>query len=351
MTQPDLPIFDFADHPDIADFVAASGTRRQDLTGFDPEYADIVDYIVRCTHRIWEEGAVGLIYSHYAHNVTMHSTLGLTYGVEAVVRDTLRRQAAFTDYRSYADDVIWTGNAAEGFYTSHRIMTVGVNSGHTEYGPATGGRIGRWVVADCRVKDNRIFEEWIVSDKSAELRQLGYDPLVLARSSAPLPLAASTESGHQLGQSAPDVLPLSGAQHAEAFVPALLHNLWNARMVNLVREHYAPSLLAWVPGGRRLSGPEAYRNFVFSLMAQFSDLHLNVDHVCALGDERRGQRVATRWTLRGTHDGVGAYGAPTGRPIFLLGITHHFIQGGRIQREWTVFDEFALLRQLYAPPA
>ena len=42
--------------------------KRQGMRGFDADYVDIVDYIVRCTHKIWEEKQVGLIYSHYGHN-------------------------------------------------------------------------------------------------------------------------------------------------------------------------------------------------------------------------------------------------------------------------------------------
>ena len=38
-----------------------------------------------------------------------------------------------------------------------------------------------------------------------------------------------------------------------------------------------------------------------------------------------------------------------GKRIRLLGITHHLLRGGRFVQEWTAFDEFALLKQLYAP--
>ena len=37
--------------------------------------------------------------------------------------------------------------------------------------------------------------------------------------------------------------------------------------------------------------------------------------------------------------------------IRLIGITHQLIQGGQFVREWTCFDEFALLKQFYAPLA
>lgn len=34
--------------------MTAGTDRCRSLQGFDPEYVDIVNYIVHCTHRIWE---------------------------------------------------------------------------------------------------------------------------------------------------------------------------------------------------------------------------------------------------------------------------------------------------------
>ena len=65
---------------DIANFIAVADTdKRQPLAGFDEDYVDIVDYIVRCTHKIWEERGVGLIYTHYSNNIVIHTTDGTTY--------------------------------------------------------------------------------------------------------------------------------------------------------------------------------------------------------------------------------------------------------------------------------
>jgi hypothetical protein len=50
------PVTDMSRHPDISAMKAAAGSgRRQSMRGFDEDYVDIVDYIVRCTHKIWEE--------------------------------------------------------------------------------------------------------------------------------------------------------------------------------------------------------------------------------------------------------------------------------------------------------
>ena len=51
---------------DLAQQLAPSGPRRQPMQGFDDCYADIIDYIIRCTHRIWEERGLDLIDSHYS---------------------------------------------------------------------------------------------------------------------------------------------------------------------------------------------------------------------------------------------------------------------------------------------
>ena len=77
-------------------------------------------YIVRITHKIWEERGIGLIYNYYNHNAIMHTDYGTTHGVEAVVVSTLQYQAAFPSDKGFADDVIWSGNDAEGYRVATR---------------------------------------------------------------------------------------------------------------------------------------------------------------------------------------------------------------------------------------
>lgn len=62
---------------DFIDLVPEKRPRAQSLRGFDECYTDIVDYIVRCTHKIWDERDVGLIYTHYTHNCVLYNALGV----------------------------------------------------------------------------------------------------------------------------------------------------------------------------------------------------------------------------------------------------------------------------------
>ena len=110
---------------DFPDLAPRNAKRTQAMRGFDPIYTDIVDYIVRCTHRIWDERDIGLIYSHYTHNCVLYGTTGTLYTREEVVRDTIQRLVSFPERRGMATHVIWKGNEDDGFYTSHLVTGTG----------------------------------------------------------------------------------------------------------------------------------------------------------------------------------------------------------------------------------
>src|SRR5690242_5749603 len=52
------------------------GERQQAMRGYEDTFTDIVDFILRVTHRIWEEKAVGYLYEHYAHNARVLHDMG-----------------------------------------------------------------------------------------------------------------------------------------------------------------------------------------------------------------------------------------------------------------------------------
>ena len=113
--------------------VDPGGTRTQSMRGFEESYVDIVDYIVRITHRIWEEKDIGYIYDTYKHNSQVVDGVGLQYGRDKIVADTVHTINAFPDIRLYADEVIWAGDDEVGFHTSHRTVIKGHNTGFSRY--------------------------------------------------------------------------------------------------------------------------------------------------------------------------------------------------------------------------
>ena len=344
------------DRRDIGSFMAG-GERGQRLTGFEDHYTDIVDSIIRCTHRIWEDKAIGLIYTHYAHNTPVHLTDAEHYGRDAVVENTVQSLAMFPDLRLFGDEVIWNGNDQDGFHSSHRYTWSGHHRGHGPYGPPTGRRIQRREIAHCLVKRGRIVEEWVVHDETALIRQLGLDEVELARVMA---RAEAERGGRPYAGGAGEVPRLYGQLHPPVTLdgdprdpdtlPRLLYGLvWNARMLNYLTDYYAEGTTVWVPGNRRLSGRGDLTAYLLGLLAAFPDGAMTLDHVNWVGDEAAGYKIAARWTFQGTHTGAGVYGPPTGARVRVIGISHFEAQGGRIEREYMVWDEFALLKQLHWP--
>lgn len=326
------------------------------MQGFDEEFVDIVDYIVKITHKIWEEKGVGRIYDYYQPNCSVHTAYGLSYGREEVVAGTLKMLAAFPDRKLFAINIIWSGNDEEGFHTSHLIKSVGNNIGYSAYGPPTGREVSWRAIANCFVKDNRIVEEWLVRDELHLVRQLGFDEREIAAKLAQqeadnsLQQHAYGEIDRILGQTTPQALPEpSGDFDIEDFVNRSYHEVWNWRRLDMLRAYYVEDYLCHTVSGREFSSLDEYTAFVLMILGTFPDSKMTIDHLYWNGNEADGYQIAVRWNLVGTHTGPGVYGEPTGKRITIMGISHHHVKGGKFVEEWTVFDELALLKQLSMP--
>ncbi len=98
-----------------------------------------------------------------------------------------------------------------------------------------------------------------------------------------------------------------------------------------------------VPGIGR--GPDGYRAWVTGARATFPDLQLLVEDQFALGD-----RVATRWTIRGTHLGETRGYPPTGRVVEWTAVSIKRFAGGKVAETWICSDGLAVLQQIGIVP-
>jgi steroid delta-isomerase-like uncharacterized protein len=94
------------------------------------------------------------------------------------------------------------------------------------------------------------------------------------------------------------------------------------------------------------SGPEGLRQTVAAYRGGFPDINIAIDDQVAEGD-----RVVTRWTARGTHDGDLWGIAPTAKQATVTGITIDRIEGGKIVESWTNWDTIGLLQQIGVVPS
>ena len=336
---------------DIAQILAPQGARRQDIPGFGEEYSDIVDYILRCTHRIWEHKDVGLIATHYAADIVVHMMTGPVFGMDGVIVGTSRTLSAFPDRTLTGEAVIWSDEGEGVYLSSHRITSTATNLGASELGPATGKRITFTTIADCLCKENLIIEEWLVRDYSAMALQLGYQPRVIACMQAEMDKAQGGRSDWReaamqrvLSVSAtpfPDAALPNPEADPQAFVRAFFDSIVNHRRFGMVRDAYSPAAHWSGPGGRRLFGWGEIAGWFTALIGSFGDARISIQHVAAVDD-----MIAVRWELAGTHDGGALYGAASGESIYILAVTHWRIAASMIVDEVTVFDEVALMRQM-----
>jgi predicted ester cyclase len=339
---------------DFTDLVPTDRPRVQSMEGFDPCYTDIVDYIVRCTHRIWDERDVGLIYTHYTHNAVVYYTNGAVYDRETIVHDTIARLAAFPERRGMATQVIWGGDDRTGFYTSHYVTGSGRHTQPGRYGPPTRRGFNTRTIADCMVYRNRIYREWIVTDSMGVLRQLGIDPHPVAEKMAAeqfakgLTMTDIGENFRMMGQYPPELSAYAApaSNDIEKWTLDWMHEVFNRRMFGAVRRVYAPNAQYHGPMMKELYGAAAVMHQTLAFVAMIPDMAHQVHHVCSVLCEEGGHKVAVRWTAEGHHLGYGSLGEPTGHRLFVLGMSHFHVVDGRIVDEWTLYDELALLAQL-----
>ena len=94
-----------------------------------------------------------------------------------------------------------------------------------------------------------------------------------------------------------------------------------------------------------LRGPDGFKENVSIYRAAFSDARITVDEQIAEGD-----KVATRWTGRGKHDGDLMGVAPTGKQVKVSGLTLSRLENGKVIEEYANWDTFGMMQQLGVVP-
>jgi len=117
---------------------------------------------------------------------------------------------------------------------------------------------------------------------------------------------------------------------------------WNGGDLDVIDELFAADYVGHdAPRLEPVRGPEGMKDFLRMYHHAFSDAVITLDDVIVSGD-----RVVTRWTGRGTHDGELMGIAPTGASVVFTGIRIFRVKDGRIVEGWVDWDTFGLLRQL-----
>jgi len=312
------------------------------MKGFDPQYEDLPDYNLKCTRTIWEGREISALDWHYGDDLVVRTPAGISQGNAAGKANTMATMTEFPDRQLFGEDVIWSGDEDAGFLSSHRIISTATHQGGA-FGPATGRKCTFRTIADTFCRDNRVWDEWLIRDNAAIASRLGQTPEEAARAAilagdVQMPFTPDTDiAGPYTGRGNTDEW---GQQHSD-----ILRRIMAADF-RVIAERYDRACHLSLPRGHEGHGHESATGFWLGLRSAFPSAEFRIDHQIGREDPLMSPRSAIRWSLTGRHDGWGRFGAPTGAQVYVMGVSHVEFGPRGLQREFTLFDEIAIWKQI-----
>jgi len=318
------------------------------MQGFDSRFKTFPDYILGITHEIWEEKQVETLHHYYSDDIIVRSPSSVVVGNRAVIDATYATLSEFPDRQLLGEDVIWSGGPRTGMLSSHRILSTATHTGDGAYGRATGKALKYRVIADCHAVNNQINDEWLVRDQGAVVLQLGWGVSDYAR-----------QLIDQEGGADKCVIPFSEAMDIPGpYQGSGNDNKWGARLSDIlrtlstgnmsaIRRHYDRAAQGYYPLFENAAGYAEIEGFWRGFITCFADINFIVHHQIGMDEPLMPPRAAVRWSLSGRHAGTGRFGAPTGTKIYVMGITHAEFGPWGLRRDYTLFDDVAIWKQIH----
>jgi predicted ester cyclase len=317
------------------------------VDGFSQRWKDFPDYILGITKEIWEDRGVSTLHHYYADDIVVRTPSAVTLGNGTVINATLATLAEMPDRTLMGQDVIWCGDATVGFLSSHRSVCSATHLADGYLGQATGKRIHYRVIADCAALQDKIYDEWLVRDNGAIVRCLGIEPktfaaTLIAREGGP---DAASRPFHPQ-RDVQGRYTSRGNDHPVGQRYAHVISQMMAADMAIIGREYDRAVESYMPGGVDGHGREAVDAFWLRLRSAFPDAAFEIHHVIGRDDPEFSPRAALRWSLTGKHAGWGAFGAPSGAEVHVMGLSHAEFGPWGLRREWVMIDEIAIWKQI-----
>jgi predicted ester cyclase len=319
-----------------------------DPRSFAP-YETPEEYILDWTDRIWADAGIGAIGGMYVDGVIVRGAYGTSVGVEPVVRGSLAKKAAFPDRIGVGEDVVWEERGDRRFVSYHRVLHTGVQGEQWSYGAPTGASAVSRNLPVCLIEDGLVVEEWVARDEWAVVAGLGHDPAEAAARSrvqaGPDGLFGRTAPVDPVVEGESGVRPDTHRAEAE-FVREAVETVFGARRFDLVDRYYGRDSVLHTSRNRTVTRQRGIQNDALRFLAPFPDAEVQVRDIAVHHTPDRGTRASVLWRVAGTYTGLPLYGPAGGEPVEIMGISQYELRGGRIAREYRVFDEVAVLAQV-----
>ena len=362
----------FESHKSAPAVVQAAG-----MKGFAAEFQNLDHYIRVITDRIWEGRRIDDIRLYYSDPCVVETAMSVSTSIEDVITGTRATLAMFPDRRLLAEDVIQSGDAENGFLSSHRIISTMTHLGDGNFGSATGRKIHARTIADCVCKDNRIVHEWLVRDHAAIALQIGTTPKALAqlwltqRDGWHKPVAGPAPAGYvshistdplavRYAQAIADMAGVAGDGTRDVAGDA--KGKRSGRIAACVASTYDEAAQQIGPGESTCYGRAEISAFWQGLFGSLQVEHLAIEHLALQRDmpqtgrcDRLALRFRAKTVVSPRPDSIIRYECNSnqipGRSIELMGIVHSELIHGRVIREWVLIDDVAIWMQILTPQA
>jgi len=317
------------------------------MKGFDKKYQDFPDFILKITKQIWEGKDVESIAKFYTDDIPVISPFGITYGNKPVIESTYNTLKEFPDRQLLGEDVIWNGDDKNGYHSSHRILSKGTHLGKGFYGKPSGKEIYYRVIADCACRDNQVYDEWIVRDQGAMVRQIGYSPEEFAM------ITIEKEGGFNNAKEVLNKLDLKPSNYHPIAVKTNSAGEKYSKILNKIftneydfKDYDRATNIYW-PGNKLGHGREDVIKLWNSLKNILSEKKFKIEHVGYLDEPNTNPRASIRWSLEGVHsEDSKDYGKKTNSSLTIIGINHAELNSNGVTKEWVLFDEVAIWKQI-----
>lgn len=140
--------------------------------------------------------------------------------------------------------------------------------------------------------------------------------------------------------------PESDPKDNETLATRYFQEIMSEGKLDVVEEILTPDFQFIIPTQPEpITGYEAFKGFVQYLRNAFPDIKFSV-----LRQTSEGNKVASRWSIEGTHNGEFLGAAPTGNHIKDFGIDIFTIKNGKIASVHVNENDFGLMQQLGVIP-
>jgi len=223
------------------------------------------------------------------------------------------------------------GMIAEGDKVTIRWTALGTHQGEFMGIPPTGNRVTTAGITIYRIANGLIEEDWTNANFLGLFQQIGAIPPDSEDFTWGVPSEVTGNPGDP--------------ETNKAIMRGIVEEVINQKNLDLVDELYSTDYVYHFPPNPEIHGAEGFKQYFATAFAAFPDFHITIEDMFAEGD-----KVVSRITARGTHEGEFMGIPPTGVQGTVTGIAIHRFASGKLVEDWENVDFLGLMQQFGVIP-